>query len=69
LIGSYVKYCNHSATKTYLQPTVKGRVPCFSMQVVMNKLMFSPNPVKTLAQILLVVFEKNAKNAHFNSEK
>jgi len=36
-----------------------------------NKQMFSPNSEKTkkMAQIGLVVFEKNAKNTHFNSEK
>jgi len=47
---------------------IKGRVHCFSMQVVMKKC-FLLNPGKKLAQILLVIFEKNAKNAHFNSEK
>jgi len=36
----------------------KGRVHCFSMQVVMNKCFL--NPEKSLAQIRLVVFEKNA---------
>jgi len=46
----------------------KGLVQCFSMQVVMNKC-FLLNPEKKLAQICLVVFEKNAKIAHFNSEK
>jgi len=46
----------------------KGRVHCFSMQFVMNKC-FLLNPEKKLAQIHLVVFDKNAKNAHFNSEK
>jgi len=39
----------------------KGRVHCFSMQVVMNKC-FLLNPIKNLAQIRLIVFEKNAKN-------
>jgi len=37
-----------------------------------NKEVFSDfllNPEKNLAQIRLVVFEKNEKNAHFNSEK
>jgi len=38
------------------------------MQVVINKC-FLLNSEKNLAQIRLVVFEKNAKNAHFNSEK
>jgi len=33
------------------------------MQVVMNKC-FLLNPEKNLVQIHLVVFEKNAKNAH-----
>jgi len=42
---------------------VKGRVHCFSMQVVINKC-FLQNPEKiNLAQIRLVVFEKYAKNA------
>jgi len=30
---------------------------------------FSPKPRKNLIQIYLVVFENNAKTAHFNSEK
>jgi len=38
---------------------IKGRVHCFSMQVVMNKC-FLLNPEKNLTQICLVVFEKNA---------
>jgi len=42
--------------------TFKPRVHCFSMQVVMNKY-FLLNSEKKLAQIRLVVFEKNAKNA------
>jgi len=37
------------------------------MQVVMNKCFI--NPEKNLAQIRFVVFEKNTKDAHFNSEK
>jgi len=41
---------------------LKGRVQCFSMQVVMNKY-FLLNRKKNLAQIRLDVFEKNAKNA------
>jgi len=45
--------------------TFKGRVHCFSMQVVMNKC-FLKNPEKNLSHIRFVVFEKNA---HFNSEK
>jgi len=36
----------------------KPRKPCFLL-----------NPEKNLAQICLVVFEKNTKTAHFNSEK
>jgi len=38
------------------------------MQIVMNNC-FLLNLEKDLAQIRLVVIEKNAKNAHFNSEK
>jgi len=45
----------------------KGRVHCISMQVVMNKY-FLLNCEKKLAQIRLVIFEKKAKNALFNSE-
>jgi len=41
---------------------IKGRVHCFSMQVVVNKC-FLLNPEKNLTQIRLVVFEKNVKNA------
>jgi len=37
---------------------IKGRVHCFSMQVVMN--CFLLNLEENLAQIRLVVFEKNA---------
>jgi len=37
----------------------KGRAHCFSMQVVMNK-RFLLNPEKNLAQIRLVILEKNA---------
>jgi len=40
---------------------------CFSMQVVINKC-FLRNLEKNLAQIRLVMFEKN-ENPHFNSEK
>jgi len=46
----------------------KGQVQCFSIQVVINKCFFL-NLEKKLAQIRLIVFEKNSKNAHFNSEK
>jgi len=35
---------------------------CFSMQVIMNKC-FLLNPKKSLAQIRLIVFEKNEKDA------
>jgi len=35
----------------------------------MNKLEFFPKFWKKLPQIRLVVLEKNAKNAHFNSKK
>jgi len=45
-----------------------GRVQYFLVQVVMSKC-FLLNPKKNLAQIRLVVFEKNAKNEHFNSKK
>jgi len=38
---------------------VKGRVHCFSIKVVMNKC-FLLNPEKNMAQIHVVVFEKNA---------
>jgi len=38
---------------------IKDREHCFSMQVVMNKYILQ-NPEKKLAQIRLVVFEKNA---------
>jgi len=52
------KQCNfHSLQRSY-----KGRVHCFSMQVVMNKC-FLLSPENKLAQIRLVVFEKNTKNA------
>jgi len=34
-----------------------------------NEQVFSLNPEKKLAEIRLVVFEKNTKNAHFNSKK
>jgi len=39
----------------------KAPVPCFSMQVVMNKcFLLNPEKKKNLAQIRLDVFEKNA---------
>jgi len=47
---------------------IKARVHCFSMKVQMNKC-FLLNTEKKLAQICLVIFEKNAKNANFNAEK
>jgi len=50
-------------------PLKAAWVQCFSMQVVINKCFFLNSEKKKLAQIRLVVFEKNAKNAHFNSEK
>jgi len=40
---------------------LKGRVQCFSMQVVMNKC-FLLSSEKKLVQIRLVVFEKKCKN-------
>jgi len=40
---------------------LKGRMHCFSMQVIMNKC-FLLNPEKN-AHIRLVTFKKNAKNA------
>jgi len=54
--------CKMTCTSTASQKkeAIKGRVHCFSMQVVMNK-RFLLNPEKNLAQISLVVFEKNAK--------
>jgi len=55
-------------TSSWFIKKLKGWVHCFSMQVVMNKC-FHLNPEKNLAQIRLAVFEKNTKNAHFNSEK
>jgi len=53
-------FCTILLIKKFLD--LKGRVHCFSMQVVMNKC-FLINPEKNLAQIRLVVFKKNAKNA------
>jgi len=47
--------------------SLKGRVHCFSMQVVMNKC-FLLNPEKNLTQIRLVVYEKTQKRT-FKSEK
>jgi len=38
------------------------------LHVVMIKC-FALNPIKILTQTRLVVFEKNAKTTHFNSEK
>jgi len=45
----------------------EGGVQCFSVQVVMNVLFLTLQ--KNLAQIRLVVFEKNPKTSTFNSEK
>jgi len=49
--------------------TFKRQVQCFSMQVVMNKCFLLNTEKKKSAQIRFVVFEKNAKYAHLNSEK
>jgi len=49
--------------------SVKGRVQCFSMQVVINKYFLLNLEKKNLSQIRLVVFEKNSKTSQFNSEK
>jgi len=46
----------------------KGRVHCFSMQIVINKC-FLLNPEKKFGADPPAVFVENAKNAHFNSEK
>jgi len=48
-----------TAILVYLKFLFKGRVHCYSMQFVMNKC-FLLNPEKNLAQIRLVIFEKNA---------
>jgi len=40
----------------------------FQYRILMNKC-FLLNPEKNLAQIRLVVFEKNVKNTQFNYEK
>jgi len=45
----------------YSHISVKERVHCFSMQIVINKCFFLNPERKKLAQIRLVVFEKNAK--------
>jgi len=52
--------CNllHTTSLKFLS-VLNGQVHCFSMQVVMNKC-FLLNPEKKLAQICLVLFEKNA---------
>jgi len=60
MIYALRKYCFLLSVITVL----KGRVQCFSMQVVTNKY-FLLNPEK-MALIHIVVFEKNT---HFNSEK
>jgi len=39
---------------------LKGRLHCFSMQVIVMNKCFLLNPEKYLAQVRLVVFEKNA---------
>jgi len=44
--------------------SLKGRMHCFSMQVVMNKSFLLNLEEKKLAQICLIVFEKNAKKTH-----
>jgi len=61
-----MKLLNFSAIVVY-NLVLKGRVQYFLMQVVINKC-FLLNPKKKLAQIRLVVFEKNTKT-HTNSEK
>jgi len=52
--------------------TIGLMVGCSAFQCInagCNEQEFFLNPKKNLAEIRLVVFEKNAKNAHFNSEK
>jgi len=46
---------------------LKGRVQRFSIQVVVNK-RFLLILKKILVQIRLIVLQKNAKRAHFNSK-
>jgi len=45
----------------------KGRVQCFSMQVVINNYLLL-NPEKKLVQKPSCRFREKRKNAHFNSE-
>jgi len=66
---SYEQTSQHIKIDMFLRVTyLKGRVHCFSMQVVINKC-FLLNLEKKLALIRLVVFEKNTKKANFTSEK
>jgi len=51
-----------------LAPNIKGRAPCFSMQVVMNKC-FLLNPEKKIGTDPSCCFREKHKTANFNSEK
>jgi len=55
---------NKSTAVFYLNFDLKGQAQCVLMQVVINKLVFFLNPEKILAQICLIVFEKNEKTTH-----
>jgi len=67
--------CERALMISYLHVTIPSLVEIFpslnarysvfqiSMQVVMNRLVFPRKPWKNLAQILFVIFEKNAKTA------
>jgi len=56
-----VKQAGHVSVVRHRTTTcIKGRVQCFSMQVVMSKC-FLLNSEKTFGSVRLVVFEKNSK--------
>jgi len=66
LIWIKCKFCSVASFERVVSDSKssKGRVHCFSMQVVMNKcFLLNSEKKKKFAQIRLFVFEKNTKNA------
>jgi len=62
------RFCNEISQRT--AATVHSlKAGCIAFQAGYNEQVFAPKPWKNLAQIRLVVFEKNAKKRTFNSEK
>jgi len=66
--SEYYKSLQTKIVTKLTRDTLKAGCIAFQCRFVINKC-FLLNPEKKLAQIHLVVFEKNAKKRNFNSEK